>query len=248
MEWKTILYFFISFILFLIIWHFLVIIFNVNQILFPTPISVFYSFKDSKEIFSDILISLYRIFFGVLGGFILGIIFGIFTGKIKIINETIGQIANFFRFIPRLALVPLFLVWFGIGEGAKIFTLMWTIFFPVWISTHNGIWNLEKKYLLVAKSLNVKKLFLFRDILVKGSLGYILNGARIGVDFAFSVLIVAEMLGAYSGLGYRIFHLQSVYRIDRMVGYILTLGALGFIVDRLVLKLAKKLTPWKNEG
>ena len=87
-----------------------------------------------------------------------------------------------------------------------------------------------------------------KDIVLKGSMNYILSGARVGVGFAFSVLVAAEMLGAYSGVGYRIFFLQSVYRIDRMVGYIIILGAIGLILDRLFLIISRKLTPWKNEN
>lgn len=184
---------------------------------------------------------------GSLIGIIVGTIFGVLTGHIVLVNKTIGKVSNFFRFIPPLALVPLFLVWFGIDEFSKISLLAWTAFFPVWISTHNGVKNIENKYFLVAKSLGVKKLFFIKEVILKGSMNYILNGARIGVGIAFSVLIAAEMIGAYSGLGYRIFFLQSVYRIDRMISYIIILGIMGLLFDKGFLYLSRKLTPWKNE-
>jgi len=241
-------YFLISFLVLIVVWQVLVSFIGVNKALFPGPLDVVLSYGDSKEIFFDIAISMYRLLVGSFIGIGLAILFGIISGHVAIVDKTAGQISNFFRFIPPLALVPLFLVWFGIGEVSKIGLLAWTSFFPSWISVHNGVKNIENKYLLVAKSLNVKKMYFFKDIILKGSMNYILNGARIGVGFAFSVLVAAEMLGAYAGVGYRVFFLQSVYRVDRMLGYIIVLGFIGLLFDRMFLLLSKRLTPWKNEN
>lgn len=247
MKYRKYFYFLISFLTLLIIWQLVVVSFNVNQTLFPTPISVLNSFRDSKEIFSDVLVSVIRLLIGSAIGITLAIAFGVLTGHISLIDNTFGQISNFLRFIPPLAMIPLFLVWFGIGEVSKIGLLAWTCFFPTWISVHNGVRNIENKYLLIAKSLKVKKLFFMKEIVFKGSMDYILNGSRIGVGVAFSVLVAAEMLGAYAGVGYRIFFLQSVYRIDRMMGYIVVLGIIGLVIDKLFVILSKRLTPWKLE-
>jgi len=178
-------------------------------------------------------------------GIFFGVSVGIITGHFSSIDETFGKFINFFRFIPPLALVPLFLLWFGIGEFSKIGLLALTSFFPVWISSHNGVKNLENKYILVAKSLNIKGFAFIKEVLCKGSIDYLLNGARIGVGFTFSVLIAAEMIGAYACMGYRIFFLQSVYRVDMMLAYIIILGILGIVLDKLFLFISKKLTLWK---
>src|SRR3989338_5387478 len=231
----------------LICWQFVVIVFHLNKTLYPTPIGVFTSIFESNNLFLDLQISLLRLLSGSVIGIIFGILFGIITGHFSQINETFGKFTNFFRFIPPLALVPLFLLWFGIGESSKIGLLTWSCFFPVWISTYNGAKNLENKYYFVAKSLDIKRFYFIREILFKGSLNYILNGARIGIGIAFSVLIAAEMIGAYAGLGYRIFFLQSVYRVDMMIAYIIILGILGIIIDRSFVLISKKLMPWKND-
>jgi len=241
-------YFLISFLVLIIIWQVLVSFTGVNSALFPSPLDVILSYSDSKEIFFDISISMYRLLAGSFIGIGFSILLGIISGHITVVDDTFGQVSNFLRFIPPLALVPLFLLWFGIGEVSKIGLLAWTSFFPSWISVHNGVKNIENRYLLVAKILNVKKLYFFKEIILKGSLNYILNGARIGVGFAFSVLVAAEMLGAYAGVGYRIFFLQSVYRVDRMIGYIIVLGFIGLLFDRMFMSLCKKITPWKNEN
>ena len=248
MKWKKLNLLILSFLTVLLFWETAVFILDINQTLFPSPVKVILSFRDSNELFSDIIISLFRLLVGVSFGTIIGIIFGLITGRIKRIDETAGQIVNFLRFIPPLALVPLFLLWLGIGEFSKIGLLAWTSFFPAWISVHAGVKSLENKYLLVAKSLSVKKTWFLKEIVFKGSTNYIVNGARVGVGFAFSVLVAAEMLGAFAGVGYRISFLQSVYRIDRMIGYFIILGAIGLIFDRLFMKLSKHFTPWKNEA
>lgn len=247
MKRKLILYL-VTFLLVLLVWQISIPLFNINRTLFPLPIDVILSFQSANKLFIDTLSSLTRLFIGSVIGILSGIVFGLVTGKVDNFNETGGNVANFFRFIPPLALVPLFLVWFGITEISKILLLAWTIFFPVWISTHNGVRNIEKKYLLIAKSLGLRSYFMLKEVILKGSMPYILNGSRIGVGIGFSVLVAAEMLGSFSGLGYRILFLHSVYRIDLMVGYIIILGILGLVFDRIFLLLGKRFVVWKNES
>ena len=237
----------ISFLVFIILWQAIVFIAQVNPVLFPSPLQVIFSLKSANSLFIDIASSLFRLVAGCMLGIIFGIIFGIATGYLSFLNETIGCILNFFRFIPPLALVPLFLLWLGIGETSKISLILWASFFPVWVNSSHSIKEIEKKYYWVAKSLNVKKGFMIKNILFRGSLSAIMNGARIGIGIGFSVLVAAELLGAYSGLGYRIGFLQSVYRVDLMVAYIVIVGCLGMIFDSIFLKLTKKVIPWEND-
>jgi len=247
MQKTTTLYAVCTILIILGFWQLLVNVFDVNSILFPSPLEVLLAFTDSPEIFSDIMVSMIRLVIGSMVGIGLAVVFGVLTGHISMMDKTIGNIWNFLRFIPPLALVPLFLLWLGIGEFSKIGLLAWTSFFPTWISVHAGVKSLEDKYLLVAKSLSVKKAWFLKEIVFKGSTDYIINGARVGVGFAFSVLVAAEMLGAFAGVGYRISFLQSVYRIDRMMGYIIILGAVGLAFDRMFMILSRHFTPWKNE-
>ena len=236
----------LAFVFFILIWELSIIIFKTNSALFPSPMSVMIALLQSNDLWSDVAISMLRLTLGVIMGVSVGIMFGLITGRVAFVNNTLGNIANFFRFTPTLAIVPLFLVWFGIGESSKIFLLAWGAFFSVWISTHSGIKDLENKYLLVAKSLDVKRLFFWKNIILKGSINNIINGTRIGMGVAFMILIAAEMLGAYSGIGYRIFFFQSVYRIDKMVGYILVISLIGLLVDKIFVIMAKRFTPWKD--
>ena len=247
MQKTTIIYGLCTSFIVLIIWQIFVSIFAVNPILFPSPKEVLSAFSDSPEIYSDLMISMIRLIIGSVIGISLAIFFGVFTGHISMINKIFGNICNFLRFIPPLALLPLFLLWLGIGEFSKIGLLAWTSFFPTWISVHAGVKNLENKYLLVAKSLGVKKMWYLKEIVFRGSTNYIINGARVGVGFAFSALVAAEMLGAFSGVGYRISFLQSVYRIDRMIGYIIILGVMGLIFDKLFVTLSDHFILWKDE-
>jgi len=225
-----------SFLVIVFLWQLAGMIFDLNSTLYPSPIDVLLAMLDAKNLFSDIAISMARLIIGTSIGVVIGVACGLITGKIYFADKTFGQVSNFLRFIPPLALVPLFLIWFGIGEISKISLLFWTAFFPVWISTHIGIKNIGKRFILVAKSLKVNRIYFIKDILLKGSLTYILSGSRIGIGFGFSVLVASEMIGAYSGIGHRI----------SMIGYIIVLGIIGLIVDTIFVMISKKMTPWRT--
>ena len=187
-----------------------------------------------------------RLLAGSTVGIVLGVALGLITAKWIAALESIGAAMHFFRFIPPLALIPLFLVWMGTGETAKIAVLAWTTFFPVWLSTHDAILHISRHYGLLTKSLRIKTGFLLKQVLFRGSLASILTSARVGIGITFSVLVAAEMLGAYAGIGYRIALFQSVYQVDRMIAYILVLGILGFLLDKIVALVSARLTRWKQ--
>jgi ABC-type nitrate/sulfonate/bicarbonate transport system permease component len=240
-------YLVLSIFIMLILWHLAISLLGLNRTLFPSPVDVALSFGEYKLLIPDLTSSILRLFFGCAIGIASGSLYGIITGHVSSLNNTAGQITNFFRFIPPLALMPLFMIWFGIGEFPKIALIAWASFLPAWISTHNGVRNIEGKYLLVAKSLELGKYDFFKQILLNGSIKYILNGARIAVGLSFSVLVAAEMMGAYSGLGSRLLFFHDIYRVDLMIGYIMILGLIGIIFDRSVLVISNKLTPWCND-
>lgn len=245
---RNFLYFFLTILSILIIWELTVRVFNVNEIIFPEPVAVLKAIFYSNTLFGDISASMIRLFLGVLLGTLAGILFGLLTGHFFILNDTAGQILNFIRFVPPLALIPLFILWLGIGEMPKIILISLACFYSVWISTHEGIQNIESRYLTTARSLCVSKRSFFAYIALPGSMNFILNGIRIGIGLAFSVLIAAEMLGAYSGLGYRISFVQSTFRVDIMIGYIILTGILGLLIDRLFIYLCKITVPWKDDS
>ncbi|MBN2067655.1 MAG: ABC transporter permease [Candidatus Diapherotrites archaeon] len=207
-------------------------------------LEAFVEMLESGELFADLSASASRLFVGFLLGTSLGIVVAIFTAKVEIFNDSVGQLLHFSRFIPPLALVPLAVLWLGIGEQSKVGLIMWAAFFPVWLNTIAGVRNIERKHLLAAKNLGAGNLRMLKEVVLPSSAPFIVSGSRIGLGFGFSVLIAAEMAGAFSGLGFRIALLHDVFRIDKMIADIIVLGLLGLAADRLLVFSSKKLLPW----
>jgi len=233
--------------IFLVIWELISELGYVNQILFPPPSSIFIAFIEmikSGELVSDLSISLMRIFVGFLIGAFLGLIFGILTGRIEIIRYTLGQIIEIIRPIPAIAFLPVVILWFGVGELSKILLIAFGSFFPIWINAHDGVNSVEKSYIWAAKSLGAKSKTLLLEVILPAASPFIITGLRIGIGSAFTLLIVAEMAGAFAGIGFRIDVSHLVFRIDKMFVGIIILGILGTLTHKLFIFLARKVTPW----
>ncbi len=215
--------------------------------LFPPPSRIWETFLESfanGEFTTDVLASTGRVLAGFLIGSMLGILLGILTGRINLFRLTLGQIAHFLRNIPSIAFVPLAILWFGIGETSKIFLVMWGVIFPVWVNTHQGMIQVDKHYIWAIKSLGANKLQTLKEVIFTNAMPFIASGMRIGIAIAFITLVAAEMAGAFSGIGYRISVSHSVFRVDKMILGIVTLGVLGFIADKAYVIAVKRFFPW----
>ena len=220
-------------------------LFNIN--LFPPPSRVWEAFLESAatgEFISDVFASLRRVIVGFVFGSAAGIFLGILTGRIYLFRITIGQILNFFRNIPSIAFVPLAIVWFGIGETAKVFLVMWGVVFPVWINTHQGAIQVDKHYLWAIKSLGANKMQTLKEVILPSAMPFIATGMRVGVAFAFITLVAAEIAGAFYGIGYRISASHLIFRVDKMMLGITTLGILGLFADKMYTSAIKNFFPW----
>ena len=232
-------------------WHILTL--NSNQYLYPSPANVINSAIEifsSYEIIADSLASLSRLAIGFLLGLIPAVAIGLVVARILHSGYSAGGLFNFLRFIPPLALVPLTILWFGIGEFSKYFIIAWTVFFPVYISTLAGAENINKNLIWVARSMGATKGQMFLRVILPAAMPFIVAGARVGLGIAFSVIIAAELVGAFSGFGFRIWFFHSVFRVDKMLVYIMLLGIYGIIADRLLKKASNKFFFWgeKNDA
>ena len=231
----------------LIFWQILSSSNLINKTLFPSPVYVFLALVEmikNGELIRDITISLIRIFSGFLIGSFLGIILGIMTGRILIVNKTIGQIIEIIRPIPAIAFLPLVILWFGVGEFSKILLIAFGSFFPVWINTHDGVGYVEKSYIWTAKSLGAKNFDILKEVVIPSATPFIISGLRIGIGSAFTLLVVAEMAGAFAGVGFRIDVSHLVFRTDKMLAGIVVLGILGAFFHKMFMILARKVAPW----
>jgi ABC-type nitrate/sulfonate/bicarbonate transport system permease component len=233
--------------LFILIWEIIARAGFLNESLFPTPIAVFFAFLNmlkSGELVFDILVTVSRALIGFIFGSILGIIIGIFTARFTLFNQSLGQIIQILRPIPPIALVPLAVVWLGLGEFSKVTIITWGVFFPVWVNTHLGVSRVDKSLIWAALSLGASpKRLLFR-VALPAALSHVVAGMRVAVAIAFICVVVSEMLGAYVGLGYRINISYLVFRVDRMIVGLLMLGGLGAFADWIFIRIVNKIMPW----
>jgi len=230
-------------------WYLLTL--NSNQYIYPAPTSVLdaaFEIFSSNEVIADSLASISRLIVGFILGLIPAVVLGLLVGRMVAIENSTGEFFNFFRFVPPLALVPLTILWFGIGEFSKYFIIGWTVFFPVYISTLSGAKNVDKQLIWVAKSLRATKRQLFTKVVLPATMPFIITGARVGIGIAFSVIIAAELVGAFTGMGFRIWFFHSVFRADKMIVYILLLGTYGIIIDRVLKEITNRFFFWSERN
>jgi NitT/TauT family transport system permease protein/sulfonate transport system permease protein len=219
----------------------------VNSSLFPAPSQVAgagWQLLLSGVIVNDIAVSMSRLLAGLIIGVVIGISVGLLTGRSKTAAGMLGSVIQFLRPLPPVAIIPLIIVWLGIGNGAKIFSIAFAVFFPVWINTHIGSKMIPKIYIwsgqLLTKSWRKK----ITGIIFPAALPFIIAGVRSAIALAFIMVFVSELAGASSGLGYRISITHLAYRIDQMIAVLALLGMLGAVTDYLFSAAVHRVFPW----
>lgn len=185
--------------------------------------------------------SLYRIFSGWLLGSLIAIPIGLLVGTFRPVKSVFDPFVHFFRFVPAIALVTLFIVWFGIGEASKILLIAYATGFIVLVNTASGIGSIPADKIDAARCLGANRWQVFIRVILPASLPNIYVGMRLALASSFLVIVAAEMLAAQSGLGYLIWNSRLYFRIDWMFGAIVMLGLLGFAADRLMRILGRLL-------
>lgn len=240
------------FVILVLIWQLVSVLGIYNPYLFPPPsqiASAFLEMLQSGEWYKDLFISLQRYMCGFILGNIIGIIIGLLTGRVEPIRNALVPLFNFFRSTPTIALIPLAIVWFGIGEQEKIFIITWGVIFPVWLNTHSGVSEVEKEYIWAARSLGAHNWNLYKSVYIPRALPFIIAGTRTSIATGFFALAASEMSGAFGGVAFRIFYSHQMFRTDKMMVSIITIGCLSLIFDRLFLWLLKRrIHWWKEEG
>ena len=235
-------------VVFLAIWEILPrSIRGLNLLLFPPPSGIVDALREllsSGELIWDALASVGRALGGFAVGSILGIVIGLLTASVAPLRFMSDPVLHGFRSIPAIALVPLAVVWFGIGEMSKIALITWGTFFPVWISTYLGARDVNPTLIRSARSLGVGHAGLLLRVILPGALPMILAGLRQSLAISLVVMVAAELVGATLGLGELIASAQQIFRIDRMFVGLLALGAIGFALDRLFVFVTQRLFPW----
>src|SRR5216683_7810795 len=207
-----------------------------NSVLFPPPWQVFVKAVElTREgvLGENAAVSLRRIFLGFAGGSLIGIPVGLAIGSFRIVRQLLEPYTEFLRFIPATALITIAVIWFGIGEGSKVFLIIYTTVFIVIINTAAGVAAVAPNKIRAARSLGASRAQVFFFVALPATVPYILTGMRLAMANSFVTIIAAELVAANSGLGKMIWDSRMYMLVDQIFVALLVLGLLGFTTDRL---------------
>jgi NitT/TauT family transport system permease protein len=239
----------VSFAIVLAIWALVAAFGLFPESIFPAPWTVLEAVGEmaaNGTLFSDLAVSMGRAAIGFSIGASLGVLIGLLTGRVAVIRTLLNPFMSLLRPIPAIALVPVAIVWFGIGEGSKYFVISYTVLLTVWFNTHHGMEYIPEIYLRASRSLGASKVREFFEVIIPAAAPHIFAGIRLGVALAFLSLVAAELSGASSGVGYRLQEARQYIRTDRMFALLIELGVLGAVVDTLVHRIGRRLVHWEQ--
>jgi NitT/TauT family transport system permease protein len=201
----------------------------------------------SGELGAALFVSLTRVVAGFLIASVVGVMLGACMARFRAVEIALDPLIELFRPVSPLALFPLFILWFGIGEASKIFIIAFSCTFPIVLNTYAGVRNIDANLFRASRSLGAGPWEVMRTIVLPGSLPHIFTGLRIGWGIALIVIIAAEMIGAVRGIGYMVLDAQQTFRIPRVFASIVVIGALGFLTDLGFHWLRRRMLPWYRE-
>ncbi len=215
----------------------------------PGPASIFQaavSMVQNGSLLVNVEASLIRIVAGYFIGAISGILIGLWFGFSRITERVGMPIANALYPIPKLAIIPLLILWIGAGEMPKILVVAAEVFFPVLFNTYSGVRNTDPLLIRAAASFGAQPLTLIRQVILPASLPTIFAGLRIGAGLSLLVLVAAEMIGAQHGIGAMILTYSSLMQTPNLMVGVILLSILGLAITRGLGQIERWLLPWKE--
>ncbi|MCW2888377.1 MAG: sulfonate transport system permease protein [Streptosporangiaceae bacterium] len=215
----------------------------------PTPAQVLTEavrLLGSGELLGNLAVSLVRVLKGLAIGLSIGLVFGLFAGLARLGEDIIDAPVQAVRMLPHLALVPLFIIWFGIGETSKVSLIAIGVIFPLYINVFHGIRGVDERLVESAKSCGLGRLQLIRKVVLPGALPQILVGLRQSLGIAWLSLVVAEQSATSSGIGYLINQATQFMRTDTVFVVLVVYALLGLGTDLLVRAVEHRALSWRR--
>jgi len=199
-------------------------------------------------IWGDLYSTVQRTIYAFLWASVIGVPCGVILGSSPPIYRSLEFLIDFFRSTPSSALIPLFMLIFGITDLNKIAIASFAAVLVIVFNSAYGVMNAKKTRVMAAKTMGVSQFHIFKDVLLMESLPQTFIGLRTGISLALVIVIVAEMfIGSESGLGHRIIDAQQVFNIKDMYSSILITGALGYILNLLFMIIESRVVHWGDK-
>jgi len=231
----------------LLAWHAYVTEFKVSPFILPRPMAVLEGWADllrTRSTWWHSWATVYETIAGFACALVAGVIMGAVLGKIPWLERTLNPFIVASQVVPKVALVPLFVVWFGFGPTTKILLAAVLAFFPIFTNTLLGVKSIDLGHRDVMTSLNTTWLQRFRHLELPSALPYILTGMEVGIVLAIIGAVVGEYLGGNQGLGYLLIAKMNAYETDMLFAVLIHLTVIGFIFYLSVGLLRRFLIPW----
>lgn len=221
----------------------------VNPAVFPpldTILIALWNGLASGLLLGDVAASLQRAGLAFASAVLVGIPLGLFMGQIKAVERSLDPILQLFRQTSALALYPVFILLFGLGETSKVFVIFWATLFPILLATIGAVKQTDVKLIEMARVYGANRLDIFRRIVLPGAVPSIFVGLRLSATTALLLLIAAEMIGANSGIGFRVMSAQYNFQVPLMFASILLLAFLGLLANAVLERLQRRLCRWNE--
>tara|TARA_R110000751_G_scaffold18234_19_gene55356 strand:+ start:1090 stop:1938 length:849 start_codon:yes stop_codon:yes gene_type:complete len=220
----------------------------ISPIVLPAPseaLEAFANLARSGQLALHLQASLSRLVQGWIFGTLLGVAFGFAAGLFSLARAGIVPLVAAFFPIPKIALLPLFIIWFGIGEESKVATILFGTFFPTVIAVYGGVDGVDRGLVRMGQSFGLSRWSIIRKIVLPGAMPAILSGFRISASIAIILLVAAEMIGAEYGIGAYVLLAGNLMATDQLVAGVAMLSILGLTVSWLIGRLEKRVLRWR---
>jgi sulfonate transport system permease protein len=199
----------------------------------------------SGQLQSAVGVSVLRAATGLAFGVSAGLVLGVITGFSRLGEELLDSPLQLLRALPFLSLVPLFMVWFGIGEEARVVLIAVATSFPMYVSTAGGVRAVDPKLVEAMRSFGLSRWALVREVVLPAAMPSLLSGLRLSMTLSVIALIAAEEINTTNGIGFLMAQAQTFSRTDILTVCVLLYGLLGLCVDLLVRGAERLLMPWR---
>jgi ABC-type nitrate/sulfonate/bicarbonate transport system permease component len=221
----------------------------ISDLVLPAPSEAFEAFRqliDSGLLWKHLSASLQRLTVGWLLGTFFGMTVGLAIGLFSVARAGLSPLVSAIFPIPKIALLPLFIIWFGIGEGSKVATILFGTFFPTVITTYSGVDNVDRTLIRMGQSFGLTWSSIVRKIIIPGAMPAILSGARISGSIAIILLVAAEMIGAEFGIGAYILLAGSLMATDQLIAGVAMLSVMGLSFAWIISRAERYFLKWRT--
>jgi NitT/TauT family transport system permease protein len=248
-NFRHVIYGGLSFLFILILWSLLTYSGFIKPFFLPTPTDVGRSMIDlfiRFDFLNDIFISIFRIVTGFIIATLIAIPMGIGLGINKKFQAFIEPVVDFIRYTPIPAFIPLFILWFGIGEIEKIIVIVAAVFFQLVLMIANSVSHVPREMKEFALSLGATRRELVTKVIFQHSKPRIFDDLRVSMGWAWAGLMIAEIVGATSGIGFVIIQSQRLLQTSNVISAIIVVGILGLVTDFLFKSSYDRVFPWSR--